>query len=200
MSRYLRFRGAPAALSMTLLFLLSAAVAFGQSVSTVVSGTITSEQAATLTVTAANNVVKSISVGPDTLVLSRVAAQLSSIAQGDALGVAADRAEDGSLTATSINIFAPELWKRVKRGQFPMKSGQIMTNAEVAQLTPAASGYTLAMRVGDTTSAIRVPPTAEIHRIVALTIGDLKPGEHVIVRGALESDGSVKAASVNLEE
>ena len=185
---------------MTAHFLLSAAGAYGQSMSTMISGTITSEQTATLTVTAANNVVKSISVGPDTLVLSRVAAGLSSIAQGDALGVAADRGQDGSLTATSINIFAPELWKRVKRGQFPMKSGQIMTNAEVARYTPAAAGFTLTMRVGDTTSTIKVPAGAEIHRIVALTIGDLKTGERVIVRGALESDGSIKAASVNLEE
>lgn len=176
-----------------------AALAFGQAaVTTTVNGTITSMNGGSLTVTAPNSVQKTVAVGPKTLILARVAAGLSSIAPGDALGVAAKRGSDGSLTATSINIFAPQLWKRVRRGQFPMKSGEIMTNAEVASYTASSGGRTLTMRYGRSSSAILVPDGTEIHRIVAESPGDLKEGERVVVRGALQSDGSVTAAVISV--
>ncbi len=176
-----------------------AALGFGQSaVTTTVNGTITSMSAGALTVTAPNSVQKTVTMGSKTLVLARVIARLSSIAPGDALGVAATRGANGSLTATSINIFAPQLWKRIRPAQFRMKSGEIMTNAEVISYTPGSGGHTLTMRFGNTSSTILVPDGTGIHRIVAEAPADLKDGEHVFIRGALQSDGSVIAAVISV--
>ena len=66
-------------------------------------------------------------VQPNTLILSRETGTLGAIKPGDALAVTAKRGADGSLTAVSINIIAPELWSRARKGQWAMESGDIMT-------------------------------------------------------------------------
>ncbi len=175
-------------------------VGFAQSASpTSVSGTITTVSAGVLTFTGSDGAAVTVTYSPDTLVLTRVAVDLSSILPGEAVGVAAKRETDGSLTATSINIFAPELWKRVRRGQFPMQSGEVMTNAEVVSYVEATGGHTLSVRLGTASSVISVPDGAQIHRILAEKASDLKTGMKIVVRGTVESDGSVKAGSINIE-
>jgi hypothetical protein len=138
-------------------------------------------------------------VGKDTLILARQIATLASIRPGDALGVAAARADDGSLTATAINIFPPELWQRVRKGQFPMVSGQIMTNAEVDRVTDRVEGRTIYLKYDMLTATIAVPASAEIHRSVAMKLADLRTGMKVTIRMSPSTDGSLHAAFINLD-
>jgi len=175
-------------------------VGFAQSAgSTTVSGTINTMSAGVLTIGAPDGTVRTVTYSPDTLILSRIVVDLSSILPGEAVGVAAKREADGSLSATSINIFAPELWKRARHGQFPMQSGEVMTNAEVVSYAVSAGGHKLSVSLGAASSVISVPDSAQIHHILAVKGSDLKTGMKVLVRGSVENDGSVTAGSINIE-
>jgi len=60
----------------------------------------------------------------DTLIIGRTNATLASILPGEALGVAADRGSDGSLTATAINIFLPSSGSGFARDSFRWLPGR----------------------------------------------------------------------------
>jgi hypothetical protein len=153
-----------------------------------------------MTLTAADGSSKSVSLPKGILVLERTSATLSDIRAGDAMGVTAHRAEGGVLTASEINIFSAELWKVVRKGQFPMQQpGQIMTNALVTSYAAKASGHTLDMKYNDFTTTIAVPDDTIIHRLVTKNLSDVKEGMHILVRGSPNPDGSFKAATVSFE-
>jgi hypothetical protein len=164
-----------------------------------ITGTIGQINGTTVFVTGEDGSVTSIGIAADTLILGRKAATLDSIQPGEALGVAATRADDGSLTATVINVFPPELWQRARKGQFPMANGQVMTNAPVDRLGSGVQGKTLFLKYDMLTAAIAVPDNAEIRRAVTLKLSDLKPGEKVTVRGQSGSDGAFTASSLSLD-
>jgi hypothetical protein len=152
-----------------------------------------------LTLTLADGSTRTAKISADTLFLVREAAALQDIKAGDALGVTARRGDDGGLIATAINIFTPELYKTVRKGQFPMQQpGLIMTNALVSQYAQGVEGRLLRMQVDNAQSAISVPEGVNISRIVSLKISDLKTGNHVTVRGTAAADGSISASSINL--
>ena len=161
---------------------------FAQAVMTAsVDGTVTAMTQSTLTVTAADGSSKTAFLFPSTLVLERRTAMLADIKKGDAMGVTAHRAEGGVLTATAINVFSAELWKVVRKGQFPMQQpGQIMTNALVTSYDAKASGHTLSMTFGTLTTTINVPEGTDIHRLVTVKLSAVKKGMHVLVRGSAE--------------
>ena len=106
---------------------------------------------------------------------------------------------DGSLTANGINIFSPELWSRVRKGQFPMQSGDVMTNALVTQYADRVQGRVLYMKYQEGASTISVPDGTQIHRMLTEKLADLKPGMHVVVRGTANQDGSVTASTVSFD-
>ncbi len=191
----------PVVVFMSALLLVSAAAGFAQSaVPTSIDGTVASVSAGQITLTAADGSTKSATLSPATLVLERRNATLSDVKTGDAMGVTTHRAVDGSMTATAINIFSAELYKVVKKGQFPMQQpGQIMTNAVVSAYAAKGDMHSLTMKFGDQTFPIVVPDGTEIHRLVTVTKSMVKVGMHVLVRGSLNSDGSVKAMSVSYD-
>jgi hypothetical protein len=164
-----------------------------------VSGAIGAVNGTTIFVTAADSIVTTVAIGTDTLILGRKAATLDSIRPGEALGVAATKAEDGSLTATAINVFPPELWQRVRKGQFPMANGQVMTNAQMERLGAGVQGDTLYLKYEMLTAAIAVPKSADIRRSVALKLSDLSPGQKVTVRGSSGADGTLAASFLSLD-
>ncbi|HLW60018.1 MAG TPA: DUF5666 domain-containing protein [bacterium] len=163
---------------------------------TMVEGTIVAVNGSGLRLAPAGGGERVVEVGPDSLILARQAATLGEITPGAALGIAAKREADGSLSATSINIFSPELWNRVTKGQFPMRSGDVMTNAVVMQYADRVEGHTLYMKYNDGSAAINVPAATEIHRLVTLRLGDLKPGMRISVRGTGNTDGSIRASTI----
>lgn len=189
---------------VVLVLLLLAAVtpaAFAQSQALqTVTGAITSVDPGSITLITAGGHPETVELTKDTQVFQRQPASLADITAGEALGVAARKEADGSLTATSINIFSPELWNEVKKGQFPMQSGQVMTNAVVDNLTvDMVMGRTLFMKYGDVTAAISVPPQTDIHRILTVRGSDLKPGLTVSVRQNDEK-GTLSAATVSFDK
>lgn len=165
-----------------------------------IDGTVTAVTSTSLTLTAADGSTKSATLPKGLVVLERTSATLADIAKGDAMGVTAHRAEGGMLTATEINIFSAELWKIVRKGQFPMQQpGQIMTNALVTAYAPKTSGHTLSMKYGKLDTTIDVPDDTVIHRLVTVKLSSVKQGMHVLVRGSANADGSIKAAAVSFD-
>jgi hypothetical protein len=185
-----------------ILFLAAAIGGFAQAMTTLTSldGTISAIKGEMITLTTSDKLVKTVSLGPNTLVLRRQAATLVDIKSGDALGVASRRASDGTMTAISINIFSPELYKVVRKGEFPMSTGDTMTNALVTKYAKAVQGRVLTMTYAEGTSTITVPESAQIHQMVTVKAPDLVVGLHITVRGTLKPDGSVAAQSVSFDK
>jgi hypothetical protein len=190
-------------MAISALLVVGAAVGgFAQAMTTVTSldGTITAVKGSTITLSTADKMEKTVTLGPSTLVLMRQTATLAEIKSGDAMGVASRRASDGSLTAISINIFSPELYKVVRKGEFPMQTGDTMTNAVVTNYAKSVSGRTLTMTYAEGTSTITVPDSTQIHRLVTVMKPDLAVGLHINVRGTIKPDGSVQAQSVSYDK
>ena len=199
----IRFRPVVPALFALMTILLAAAgvSAFAQAAMTAsVDGTVATLTSTMLTLTAPDGSTKTVAFGPSTLVLERTPATLSDITKGDAMGVTTHRAEDGSMVATAINIFSPELYKVVRKGQFPMQQpGQIMTNAVVSAFMASGDGHSLTMSYEGETYPITVPDSAEIHRLVTVSMDAVKKGVHVLVRGSQNPDGTVKASFLSFD-
>jgi hypothetical protein len=185
-----------------LLFLAGALGGFAQAMTTVTSvdGTISAIKGETITLTTSDKIAKTIALGPNTLILRRQVATIGDIKSGDALGVASRRASDGTMTAVSINIFSPELYKVVRKGEFPMQTGDTMTNALVTKYAKAVEGRVLTMTYAEGTSTITVPEATQIHRMVTVKTPDLVVGLHITVRGTLKPDGTVQAQSVSFDK
>ncbi len=178
----------------------AAALGFAQAMTSSVDGTVASMTSTMLTLTAPDGSTKTVALGPKTLVLERTPATLSEITKGDAMGVTTHRAEDGSMVATAVNIFSPELYRVVRKGQFPMQQpGQIMTNAVVSAYMENGDGHSLTMSYNGETYPITVPGSAEIHRLVTVSMDTVKQGMHVLVRGSQGTDGTFKAAVVSFD-
>ena len=167
---------------------------------TTTTGSIAAVSNSTVTIASADGSRKAVKIQSDTLILRRETAALGSIKPDDALAVTAKKGAEGSLTAVSINIFSPQLWSRVRKGQWTMDSGDIMTNAQVTQVVERVDGRTLYMKLDQGTGMITVPNGAEIHRLTTVGLGDLKPGLRVTVRGVADSDGSIKATSITFDQ
>jgi hypothetical protein len=164
-----------------------------------ITGSIDAIYGSTIFVTGADGVVTTVALQKDTLILARKPSTLDSIRPGEAMGVTSAKSDDGSLTATIINVFSPELWQKVKKGQWQMDDGLYMTNAQVDRLAAGVTGRTLYMKYQMLTAAIAVPDSAEVNRLVNMQPADLKPGLKVSVRGAAGSDGAIAASIVRFD-
>ena len=164
------------------------------------SGTVVSVTGSTLRLALADKSIKDVALQESTIILERDVAAVSDIKPGDALGVAARR--DGmNLIATSINIFAPQMWAnpQMRKGQWPMATGETMTNAEVTDYVQGMSGHTLTMKYHDVDATITVPDGIPIHRLVSVKPDALAAGMAISVRLASVADGTLKAASISFD-
>ncbi len=164
-----------------------------------VEGTITAVDTGAVIVATRNGSQVRIVVTGNTLVIQRKLVKLEDIKPNDFVGVAARREADGSLTAISINIFPPQFKDRVRATQFVMDTGNIMTNATVFQNVRRIEGRMLYLILADGTAVIAVPKDAEVFRLTAINSSDLKSGMRVVVRGETGSDGSLIAATINVD-
>ena len=174
----------------------SAVAVLAQAQDVTIDGKVSAMDGMKLTLSMADGATRTVNLKPDTLVLAREPAALEAIKPMDALGVAARRESDGSLTANNINIFSQELWNRVRKGQFPMQSGDVMTNALVTDYVLGVQGRVLKMRYHDLVATIGVPADAHINRLLTERAADLKEGMHVLVRGTTSAQGSLAVGSV----
>ncbi len=162
-------------------------------------GTITAVDTGAVTVATRTGSQVRIVVTGNTLVIQRKLVKLEDIKPNDFVGVTARREADGSLTAISINILPPEFRGRVRAAQFVMDTGNIMTNARVFQNVRRIEGRTLYLTLADGAAVIAVPRDAEVLRLTVIKSSDLKPGMRVVVRGETGSDGSLIAATINVD-
>ena len=171
-----------------------------QSTNIVREGTINGVGGDGITVALTGAGVTPVKISPTTFVISRRTASLESIKPDDLLAVTAKREDNGTLTAILINIFPPEYKGRVREGQYPMDSGNVMTNATVMEYAARVENRMLYLKYKDGATAIVVPTTTEVHRLTVIRLRDLRAGMHVIARGIANPDGSITASSITVEQ
>jgi len=194
--KYRPTRTAIVFLAVTMLLAGSAVAVLAQAQDVTIDGKVSAMDGMKLTLMMSDGATRIISLKPDTLVLARQPATLEDIKPMEAMGVAARRESDGTLTANNINIFSPELWNRVRKGQWPMQTGDMMTNALVTDYVLGVQGRVLKMRYHDLVATIGVPADAHINRLLTERAADLKEGMHVLVRGTTSAQGSLAVGSV----
>jgi Domain of unknown function (DUF5666) len=129
----------------------------------------------------------------ETHVVSRQPARLEDVVAGEFVGVTAKKEAEGMLTAVAINIFPAPLRGQIREGQWPMETGDIMTNAVIAQDVTRVSGHMLYLAYKNGTAMINVSPMAVVRRMTLITLGKLKTGMHVTTHGIQNPDGSIAA-------
>lgn len=132
-----------------------------------------------------------------TRVIRRLPATLADVKVGTFLAITASKTADGTLTAVSMNIL--DAMPSARKGQWPMESGNIMTNMNVTSIVEGKSGRTLKLSYQDQNTSIVVPAGTPIRRILLGKVADLKAGEHVTVRGDNDGYGVITASSVTIE-
>ena len=171
-----------------------AAGATAQPVTTVM-GTVASAMAKSATITTASGTM-TVTFTDGTRVIRRLPASLGDVKAGTLLAVTASKAGDGTLSAVSITIL--DALPESRRGQWPMESGNVMTNMNVTSVVVGTAGRTIKLRYKYQIATIRVPDNTPINRVELGTVADLKAGAHVTIRGAAGADGSVAAQFISI--
>lgn len=169
--------------------------AAAQSVTTV-QGTIGAATATSATIETKTGST-TVTLNEKTRVIRRLPAALADVKVGTFLAVTATKAADGTLTAVSVIIL--DAMATGRKGQWPMESGNIMTNMNVTSIVAGKSGRTLNLSYQDQSTSIVVPDNTPIRRIVPGKLGDLKAGQHVTVRGENDGYGVITASYVSIE-
>jgi hypothetical protein len=163
-----------------------------------VTGTIVSVKGLSFVIGLADGTQKTVVLKDGALVLDRQVATVADIKPGDAVGVAA-KLDSGVLTATSINIFAPEMWAAMQTRQFTMTNGETMTDAMTAKVESSDKGRVLTLQPDMGTATIIVPDGIDIHRLVAVKTDQLVPGLKVTFRTTTAADGTLTASGASFD-
>jgi uncharacterized protein DUF5666 len=164
---------------------------------TTVQGTVASATATFAKITTKTGATM-VALTAKTRVTRRLPATIADIKVGSFLGVAASKQANGTLLAVSISIL--DAIKNVARkGQFPMDSGNVMTNANVTAVVLKKTGRAIKMAYDDKVVFVFVPDNTPIRRIVPAKPADLKTGQRVTVRGAAGANGGITASSITIE-
>jgi len=166
---------------------------------TKVEGTIASVGPSSVVVATQSSVHTRVVAGPDTRVISRSPARLKDVVKGDFVGVTAKKGEEGMLTAVEIHIFPTALRGKIREGQWPMETGDIMTNAVITDDVVRVSGRMLYLAYNGGTAAISVPPMTVVRRMTLVGLKNLKAGMHAIAHGTQNPDGSLAASFIIVE-
>jgi hypothetical protein len=122
---------------------------------------------------------------------------MDAITPNSYVGAASMPQSDGSQTALEVLVF-PESGRGSGEGHYAwdLQPGSMMTNATVADVTPAGGGRRMTLRYKDGEKVITVPANAPIVTFEPGERSMLKPGAHVIVTATRQPDGSLTAARV----
>ncbi|HKX17800.1 MAG TPA: DUF5666 domain-containing protein [bacterium] len=185
-------------LAGVLVLVLVAAGALGAAAqsTTTVEGTIATATATSAVITTKTGST-TITLNDKTRVIRRLPATLADVKVGTFLAVTASKAADGTLTAVSVNIV--DEMPNARKGQWPMESGNIMTNMNVTSIVSGVSGRTVKLSYQNQNTSIVVPNNTPVRRIVLGKLTDLKTGEHVTVRGENDGYGVITATYVSIQ-
>lgn len=149
-----------------------------------VSGTVQSVSGQTITLTDG----KTLTLTPDTMIIRVQPTAASDLKPRDYVAITAKRQPDGTLLASTVNIFA-ESQRGVGAGQRPMAGGNLMTNATIE--TVNGNTFTASFPGGNAT--VQLAPNAKIQRFVQGTPADIKSG---VTLSAFEANGAVRAITL----
>ncbi len=163
-------------------------------------GTVQALDGNTLTVLSTANKAVKVHLQDNTNVMGVASRPLSSIKDGDFIGVTAGPAQNGHLQAMEVHVF-PENMRGAGEGHYPWDfPHSTMTNATVTGVLAASDGRTFKLNYKDGQQEIDVSPDTPV---VALVPGDrslLKPGAAVVVLGTLNDDNTIQAFAVTAEK
>lgn len=163
-----------------------------------VRGTIASVSADTVVVTGRDGKPVTVKTNSATRIVGRAAGHLADIKSGDTVTVVAKKAQDGSLTALTVQDVPSglQVGGGARAGQRELKSGKVMVNGRVV----SAQGNTLSIASTDAgATTVTVPEGARIRRVTPLSLSNLTPGAHVAVQGTDNPDGTVTATFIMVE-
>jgi len=180
---------------LVFLFFLAALSGFAQAPSAL-EGTITAVLMDHIQIKSDDGTIHLVVLPAGVSVTKRLTVTWSDIHAGDWVGVDSKPGADGTQESVAINIFSPSIIAKVRKGQFTMASGDLMTNAAVDQVTKGAGGASLVLKNDDAMVAVKITDQTTVHRLVDAAAADLKPGLKVGVRGTVNADASLQAANV----
>jgi hypothetical protein len=131
-----------------------------------------------------------------TRILSRQQATLADIHTGDTVRVVATKAQDGTLTARSVQDVpsGPQTAAQGRGGVWQSRSGTMMIGGNVTGIS--GSGTLTVTSPNGQKTPVTVPSTARVSRLVSMPVSNLTVGTRVLVRGTPNADGSVTALVV----
>ena len=186
----------------TLAVLLLAAVTFAASAQTPVRvrGTIQSYDNQTLVVKSRTGELVTIKLAEKFAVAGVAPATLADVVPGKFIGTATLGQKDGALVALEVLIF-PEAMRGANEGHYPwdLQPESLMTNATIADVASGSgAGRVLTLKYKDGEKKVLVPEGVPIVTFLHAERTELKPGAHVFVGTARQSDGSYTAGRVNV--
>jgi outer membrane lipoprotein SlyB len=190
-----KLRGTGAALAV--LSLLAATATAQTAPPMRVRGTIASIDGQNLTVTARDGATVPIKLAADYAVTAVVKADMSDIAVGKYVGIAAMPQGGDAEKALEVLVF-PEAARGSGEGHYAwdLAPGSMMTNATIAQAVDKVDGRNLTLKHKDGETQIAVPQDVPI---VTFAPGDrslLMPGAGIMVSVVKQPDGTMTASRV----
>ena len=137
-------------------------------------------------------------LSPDSFLNRKVLASVKDFKKGDWVGVDSKPDGNGNQVAVAINIFNQEMVVKIRKGQFPMATGDLMTNAPVVSVD-AGETESLSLKSENSMVEIRLTPETVIHKLLPLKLSGLTPGTKVTVRGTIQADGRFLCANLTAE-
>jgi riboflavin synthase alpha subunit len=194
-----RLLGAGALFVVSALFADFSELAAQQPQQVRVRGTLESLDGTTLTVKSRDGTEVKINLADNFTVGAMVKKELSDVAVGSYVGVAAMPQSDGSQKAIAVSIF-PESARGAAEGFRPWdaRPNSTMTNATVADSIAGNDGRTLTVKYKDGEKKIVITPETQITTTVAGEKSELKPGVAVVLFGTRQPDGTITAARVTI--
>jgi hypothetical protein len=179
--------------------LLAALPALAQTPPTRIRGTIASLDGQVMTVTTREGPQVKVALGDNLTVSAMKNVNLSAIATGTFVGIAAIQRPDGGLQAQEV-LLLPESARGSGEGHYAwdLTQGGTMTNATVASAVEGKSGRDLTLTYKGDSVVITVPPGVPIVTPTTAERADLKPGAAVFLSATKTADGNYAASRVTV--
>lgn len=161
-----------------------------------VFGTIQSVSAGSFVVAGRDGKTYTVKTTAATKVLTQANAGLRDIKAGDMVRIMAQKAQDGSFTAVTVQAAPAGLGYAGRPGRGGVRettAGRVFVSGAVAGVT--GTSLSVAAASGSATT-VAVPASAKISRLTRVPLTNLAAGAHVAAMGTLNSDGSLSASTI----
>ena len=161
-----------------------------------VFGTIQSVATGSFVVTGRDGKAYTVKTTAATKVLTQAAARLGDVKAGDWVRIVAEKAQDSTLTAVTVQATPAGLGPSAAPGRGGVRdtaSGRVLVAGSVAGVT--GSSLSVASTGGAATT-VAVPASAKVSRTTTVPLTSLAAGAHVAAMGTFNPDGSLTASTI----